>query len=161
MRLTLGTLLFLTCGAAYAHPFEPPVSHRQQEAIRYAALYGSTFDLALTEQALIGNESSYCENSVAYDAVSPDGVSEGCGMLQPTTAAFMAGHPVADEDLVNDDALNIYLAREGSWARGLVCYNRGPAIADTWTEARAGRDRYVRDIRAWIAHIRALPKSMD
>lgn len=158
-------VLSLFSPAAWGSKFYPPTTPRQLAALAIAAREAGVFDLTLTEQALIGKEDAYCAGGDG-----DDGVSLGCGQVQLATAGFITGHATTAHRLRHDDAYNIHvsvlylnwcMARERSWARGLVCYNAGPAVADTTTEAQANRNPYVRDMRRWIRRIQELPRSTD
>ena len=123
---------------------------------RYASRTHCGADFALTLQAVIGQESSYCTK-----LVNRRDPSYGCGGLILKTAREVAGRKVTPRELIRDRALNLRLTarylhalitRYG-WARGVCSFNHGPASAKCATVASAERDAYVPAIRQRIAEV--------
>ena len=129
---------------------------RLPEIARHASRTHCGADFALTLQAVIGQESSYCTKLVNHRDPS-----YGCGGLTLKTAREIAGRKVTPRELIRDRALNLritarylhaLITRYG-WARGVCSFNHGPASAKCATAARAERDAYVPAIRHRIAEV--------
>lgn len=127
---------------------------RLPEIARHASRTHCGADFALTLQAVIGQESSYCTKLVNHRDPS-----YGCGGLTLKTAREVAGRKVTPHELLHDRALNLRLTarylhalitRYG-WARGVCGFNHGPASAKCATGAE--RDAYVLAIRNRITEV--------
>lgn len=129
---------------------------RLPEIARHASRTHCGADFALTLQAVIGQESSYCTKLVNHRDPS-----YGCGGLTLKTAREIAGRKVTPRELIRDRALNLritarylhaLITRYG-WARGVCSFNHGPASSKCATAASAERDAYVPAIRQRIAEV--------
>lgn len=132
---------------------------RARHTPRYASPTHCGADFALTVQAVIGQESSYCTKLVNHRDPS-----YGCGGLTLKTAREVSGRKVTPRALIRDRALNLRLTarylhalitRYG-WARGVCGFNHGPASAKCATTERAERDAYVRAIKHRIFEVMQL-----
>lgn len=153
-------------------------------AMAQAAAEGATYNLAVTEQAIIYKESTACKYKVGIDPYS-----FGCGQLSYNTAndiwtscdvgPLNGVGPYGDcaqeglklSVLKNNDKLNIHISAEALaycyWAfkgdlhRAIVCYNKGDGTTRDMSTADIEKDPYLHDVLDYIRQIEALPGSTD
>lgn len=148
-------------------------------AMTQAAVEGATYNLAVTEQAIIYKESTACKHKVGIDPHS-----YGCGQLSYNTANDIwtscdgiadvgdcAGAPLKLSVLKANDKLNIHLSAEalqycwwafkGNLHRAIVCYNKGDGTTQDMKDADIEKDPYLHDVLDYIRQIEALPRSTD
>jgi hypothetical protein len=135
------------------------VSPLQFHYIEEARQVGRIYNIPVLTAAVIGQESSYCTNKRGID---PTGY--GCGQLHIKTISDTTGIRVPAKVLRTDNVLNIYLVAQvlhsclnkvhGDFARALVCYNHGPAVALNITEKKARHYKYVRKVIQRMLEIR-------
>ena len=151
-----GGLMGTTSAAQAANGLHP----HQNWALGYVTVVGTSYygeslpgDYRYEETlaAVLMQESSLCRHKRGLDHAG-----YGCGQLHKRAAHVAYGKPVSIRKLRHDDALNIRLAARylafcmahmSSWARGVVCYNKGPSRARDMSAAQITGDRYLASIR--------------
>lgn len=175
INITLVTVLFGgLLGAALPAQAGNGLRPHQNWALGYVTVVGtsyygeslpSDYRYEQTLAAVLMQESSLCRHKRGLDRAG-----YGCGQLHKRAAHVAYGKPVSIRKLKHDDALNIRLAARylafcmthtSSWARGVVCYNKGPARARSMTALQIAADGYLASIRHRMQIARDLLARLD
>ena len=150
------------------------LSAHQNWALEYASVVGTSYyaepfpadyHFERTLEAVLITESSLCRHKHGIDHRA-----YGCGQLHRAAAHVVDDSGVSPHTLRHNDALNIRLAARylsyclqqmSSWARGVVCYNKGPNHTRTMTDAQVATDSYLQSVRLRMQEAERLTASND
>ncbi|MDE2234296.1 MAG: transglycosylase SLT domain-containing protein [Gammaproteobacteria bacterium] len=151
-----------------------PLTPHQSWALEYASVVGTSYyaepfpadyHFERTLEAVLITESSLCRHKHGIDHRA-----YGCGQLHRAAAHVVDDAKLSVRTLKRNDALNIRLAARylsyclrqmTSWARGVVCYNKGPNHTRTMTDAQVATDSYLQNVRLRMQEAEQLTASSN
>ncbi len=146
----------------------------QSWALEYASVVGTSYyaepfpvdyHFERTLEAVLITESSLCRHKRGIDHRA-----YGCGQLHRAAAHVVDDAAVTAHTLRYNDALNIRLAARylsyclqqmSSWARGVVCYNKGPNHTRAMTDSQVAVDSYLQSVRQRMQEAEQLTASSN